>query len=99
MDTTAPSVHSINIPPDLHLQERKIRNIELFKSDLLPLIYENKKIPSIPINAFGARLQEQEAPSDFTIFSSWLAALVGGGAKEGGANGTVEGHIAAAVSK
>ena len=64
----------------------------------MPLIYKDKKIPSIPINAFGAWLQEQEAPLNFTIFSSWLAALIRGGAKEGAVNGTVEEHIAAAMS-
>ena len=64
----------------------------------MPLIYKDKKIPSIPINAFGAQLQEQEAPSDFTIFLSWLAVLVRGGSKEGAANGTIEEHIATAVS-
>jgi hypothetical protein len=90
---------NINIPLNLHLQVRKIRNIEVWKSDLLPLIVGEKKIPSVPINAYGALLQDSTEQCDYIIFSSWLAALVTGVAKEGAGEGTVEGHIRAAVSK
>ena len=48
------STMNINIPLNLHLQVRKIRNIKVWKSDLLPLIVGEKKIPSVPINAYGA---------------------------------------------
>jgi hypothetical protein len=87
------------VPPDLHLQVRKIRNIEIWRSDLLPLIVGNKKIPSTPINAFGAQLQELEGgATDFIIFSSWLGALAGGMAAEGPVNGTIKEYIKVAVS-
>src|SRR5882762_7058236 len=49
---------NVNLPPDLHLEVRRIRNIEVWRSDLLPLIVGRQKIPSIPINAFGAQLQD-----------------------------------------
>jgi hypothetical protein len=61
----------VNIPEDLHLQVRKIRNIEVWSSDLTSLISGEKKIPCTPINAFGAQLQEHDQGShDYTIFSS-----------------------------
>jgi hypothetical protein len=87
-----------NIPLNLHLQIRKIRNIEVWKSDLLPLIIGGQKLPSTPIDAFRAQLQEYDQDSDYTIFSSWLGAFVSGVAKEGQAEGTFEEHIKAAVS-
>ena len=88
----------IIIPPDLHLQVWKIRNIEVWKSDLLPLIVGGEKIPGTPINAYCALLQDSaEGCPDYVIFSSWLAALVSGAAKEGAGEGTIEGHIRAAV--
>ena len=62
----------IIIPPDLHLQVRKIRNIEVWKSDLLPLIVGGEKIPSTPINAYCALLQDSaEGCPNYIIFSSW----------------------------
>ena len=89
----------VDIPPDLHLQVRKIRNIEVWKSDLLPLIIGGRKIPSTPIDAFGAQLQQHDQHhDDYTIFSSWLGALVSGKAHEGIGDGTIEEHIKAAVS-
>lgn len=89
----------LDVPLDLHLQVRKIRNIEVWKSDLLPLIVGGKKIPSTPINAYGALLQSNDdGYRDYVIFSSWLAALVGGAAEEGHVNGTIEEHIKVAVS-
>ena len=51
---------NIELPPDLHLEVRKIQNIEIW-SDLLPLIAGRQKIPSIPLNAYGAQLQDQIA--------------------------------------
>lgn len=99
MNIPAAIAKELNLPPDIHLQTRKIRNIEVGKSDLLPLILGKKKIPSTPINAYGALLQECEGgTSDFIIFSSWLPALIGGWAKEGPANGTIKEHIEVAVS-
>jgi len=80
------------------LQIRKIRNIEIWRSDLLSLINGRQKIPSTPINAFGAQLQEYDQDRDYTIFSSWLGAFVSGEAKEGRAEGTFEEHTKAAVS-
>jgi hypothetical protein len=89
----------INVPPDLHLQVRQIRNIQLWRSDLLPLIVGKQKIPSVPINAFGAYLQQENQNNcDYTIFSSWIGAFVSGAANEGQAEGTIEEHIKAAVS-
>lgn len=32
---------NLELPVDLHLQIRKIRDIEVWRSDLLPLIYNN----------------------------------------------------------
>jgi hypothetical protein len=40
----------INLPQDLHLQIRKIQNIEVWRSDLLPFIDGNQKLPSTLIN-------------------------------------------------
>ena len=89
----------IKIPDNLHLQVRKIRNIEVWKSDLIPLMEDGIKIQSVAINAYGAALQESAGVGgDFVIFSSWLPALVSGAAKEGAGEGTVEKHILAAVS-
>ena len=79
----------VDIPPDLHLQVRQIRNIQLWKSDLLPLIVGKQKIPSVPINAFCAYLQqENQNDYDYTIFSSWIGAFVSGAANEGQVEGT-----------
>ena len=99
MDIPAAIAQQLNLPPDLHLQIRKIRNIKIGKNDLLPLILGKKKIASTPINAYGAHLQQIEGgTSDFIIFSSWLPALIDGWAKEGPANGTIKEHIKVAVS-
>ena len=87
-----------NIPPDLHLQVRKIRNIEVWKCNLLPLINGQQKIPGTPINVFGAQLQEYHQDWDYTIFSSWLGAFASGQIKEGWAEGTFKEHMKAAMS-
>jgi len=91
---------NVNLPPDLHLEVRRIRNIEVWRSDLLPLIVGRQKIPSIPINAFGAQLQDLDrgGDQDYIIFSSWLGGLISGEWPEGWAEGTIEEHIKAAVS-
>ena len=90
---------NVEIPPDLHLQVHKIWNIEVWRSDLLPLIIGGQKIPSIPINALGAQLQEfDQGNHDYTIFSSWIGTFVSGDAKEGSAEGTIGEYIKAAVS-
>jgi hypothetical protein len=89
----------IEIPDNLHLQIRKIRNIEVWRSDLIPLMMDGVKIQSVAVNAYGAVLQESAGlDGDFIIFSSWLPALVSGAAKEGAGEGTVKIHIEAAVS-
>lgn len=89
----------IKIPDNLHLQVRKIRNIEVWRSDLIPLMKDGVKIHSVAVNAYGAALQESAGVGgDFIIFSSWLPALISGTAKEGAGEGTVEKHIQAAVS-
>ena len=99
MDIPATIAQELNLPLDIHLQICKIRNIEVGKSDLLPLILGDKKIPRTPINAYGTYLQEIEGgTSEFIIFSSWLPALIVGWAKEGPANRTIKEHIEVAVS-
>lgn len=90
----------VDLPADLHLQVRKIRNIEIWRSDLLPFIESRRKIPSGPINAYGARVQQLDGENaTYTIFSSWIAALAEGTAKEKGPGMfSIEEHINAAVS-
>ena len=79
----------VDILPDLHLQVHQTRNIQLWRSDLLLLIVGKQKIPNVPINAFGAYLQqENQNYCDYTIFSSWIGAFVSGAANEGQAEGT-----------
>jgi hypothetical protein len=90
---------SIDLPPDLHLQVRKIRNIEVFRSNLLPLIVGQQKLQSTPINAFGAQLQTLDHENqDNIIFSSWLGAFVSGDVHKGQAEGTFKEHVKVAVS-
>ena len=91
---------NVNLPSDLHLQVRKIRNIEVWWSDLLPLILGRQQIPSTPINAFGVQLQDlDQGNRGYTIFSLWLGAFVSGYAHEGHAEGTFnDEHVKAAVS-
>ena len=91
---------NIKLLPDLHLEVRKIQNIEIWRRDLLLLITGRQKISSIPINVYGAQLQDQDqgGDQDYIIFLSWLGAFVSGEWLEGGAEGTIEEHIKAAVS-
>ena len=99
IDIPATIAQELNLPSDIHLQIHKIWNIEVGKSDLLPLILGDKKIPSTPINAYSVYLQEiKGGTSEFIIFSSWLPALIAGWAKEGPANRTIKEHIEVAVS-
>ena len=58
MDISATIAQELNLPLDIHLQIHKIWNIEVGKSNLLPLILGDKKIPSTPINAYSVYLQE-----------------------------------------
>ena len=68
---------NVNLPLDLHLQVHKIRNIEVWRSDLLLLILGRQKIPSTPINAFGVQLQDlDQGNQGYTIFSSRLLILL-----------------------
>jgi hypothetical protein len=64
---------------------RSIRNIQIVRKDLFPLVAESnkeKRLPSATINAFGATVQDlfdnSDEGADFCIFSSWLAALADG---------------------
>ena len=66
-----------------------IRNIQIVRQDLFPLVAESnkdKRIPSATINAFGASIQDlfdsSNEGADFCIFSSWLAVLVDGKVSE-----------------
>jgi len=86
---------------------RYIRNIQVVRSDLLPLIAETSKekcIPSTTINAFGATIQESfensNLGSDFCIFSSWLAAISDGKVSESERKniGTFRDHVKQAVN-
>lgn len=89
----------IKLPEDLHLQVCKIRNIEVWHSDILPLHESGVKIPSTALDAYGAQFQQlDEDKGDYTIFSSWIGAFLSGIAKERKAEGTIEEHIRAAVS-
>ena len=66
-----------DLPPDLDLQVRKIRNIEVWKSDLLPLIVGKQKIPSTPINVFGAQLDLGLTTVPYTATAVQNTALYG----------------------
>ena len=66
-----------------------IRNIQIVRQDLFPLIAKNnkdKRLPSATINAFGATIQDlfdsSNQGADFCIFSSWLAVLADGKVSE-----------------
>ena len=61
---------------------RSIRNIQIVRQDLFPLVAESnrdKHLLSATINAFGATIQDlfdgSDEGADFCIFSSWLAVL------------------------
>lgn len=83
---------------------RKIRNIQVCRLDLEPLLPEQeKKLPSTTINAFGAYLQQvldndPHGADDPAILSSWLGPLATGKIKDGGIEGLFKEHIMAAVS-
>jgi hypothetical protein len=83
---------------------RQIRNIQVCRADLEPLLPQvKKKLPSTTINAYGAYLQQvlDEAPESTTdpiIFSSWLGPIASGKIKDGGNEGSFEQHVIAAVS-
>jgi hypothetical protein len=86
-------------------QIRQIRNIQICRLDLEPLLPKVKqKLPSTTINAFAAHLQkvidvdpaEKNQPS---ILSSWLGPLATGEVKDGGIEGSFQAHVMAAVSK
>ena len=81
MPDTARSIQSITLLPNLKLQTCQIWNIEILQSDLLPLIFDQTKIPSIPLNAYTAQLQHEDG-DNVLIFLSWLGALISGFVKE-----------------
>jgi hypothetical protein len=82
---------------------RQIRNIQICRQDLEPLLpKEKRKLPSTTINAFAAHLQkvldnDQEDGDKLIIFSSWLGPLATGEIKES-FEGSFEDHVIAAVS-
>jgi hypothetical protein len=91
----------------LDTHTRYIRNIQIVRKDLLPLIAETskeKRVPSTTINAFGATIQESfeksNLGSDFCIFSSWLAVLSSGKVSESEKKsiGTIHDHVMQAVN-
>ena len=83
----------------------QIRNIQICRLDLKPLLPEAKeKLPSPTINAFGACLQKviDKGPGDGDnpiIFSSWLGPLAAGEIKDEGNEGSFEEHVVVAVSQ
>ena len=70
MDIPATIAQELNLPLDIHLQICKIWNIKVGKSNLLPLILGDKKIPSMPINAYGTHLQEIETVQNIYTYLS-----------------------------
>ena len=70
MDIPATIAQELNLPLDIHLQIHKIWNIEVGKSNLLPLILGDKKIPSTPINAYSMYLQEIETVQNIHTYLS-----------------------------
>jgi hypothetical protein len=68
----------LNSSAVLDSHTRSIRNIQIVRQDLFPLVAENntkdKRLPSTTINAFGASIQDQfdssDEGADFCVFSS-----------------------------
>jgi hypothetical protein len=85
---------------DSYIQQ--IRNIQITRQDLEPLLPGESKFPSTTINAYGAFTQQMEqqlstTADNFVIFSSWLGPIATGTIKDGGNEGSFEGHVLAAV--
>ena len=85
---------------------RSIRNIQIVRQDLFPLVAKSnkdKRLPSATINAFGASIQDlfddSDEGADFCIFSSWLAVLADGKVSESDEKlvGTFGDHVMQAV--
>ena len=82
---------------------RQIRNIQIIRKDLEPLLPGVKiKFPSTTINTYGAFTQQVEqnladSTGDFTIFSSWLGPLATGKIKDGRVEGSFIEHVIAAI--
>jgi hypothetical protein len=83
-----------------------IRNIQIVRRDLFPLVVENnkdKRLPSMTINTFGASIQDlfdsSDEGADFCDFSSWLAVLTDGkvGEKDEKNVGAFGDHVMQAV--
>jgi hypothetical protein len=96
------------VSAELDSHTRSIRNIQIVRQDLFPLVAESnkdKRLPSATINAFGARIQElfdgsdASEGADFCIFSSWLAVLADGKVSENDEKnvGTFGDHVMQAV--
>jgi hypothetical protein len=88
--------------PALDSHIRQIRNIQIGQQDLEPLLPGETKLPSTTINAYGAFAQqtEQQLPNTadyFVILSSWLGPPATERIKDGGNEGSFEGHVLAAV--
>jgi hypothetical protein len=84
----------------LDTQLHQIRNIQIVRKDLLPLVAENdedKKLFGSSINAYGAHIQAKAGNADFCIFSSLLTVLTDEKDTSCGNIGTFEEHVFAAV--
>jgi hypothetical protein len=96
----------LNLSAVLDSHTCSIRNIQIVRQDLFPLVAENnkgKRLPSTTINAFGASIQDQfnssDEGADFCVFSSWLAVLADGkvGEKDEKNVGAFGDHVMQAV--
>ncbi|KAJ4475965.1 hypothetical protein C8J55DRAFT_403772, partial [Lentinula edodes] len=81
---------------------RQIRNSDIVEIDFKVLIDGGKRLHSSLLNAITAQIQSEaevagESP-EFCVFSSWLGPLIDGTHKENALTGTVDMHIAQAVS-
>ncbi|KAH7906443.1 hypothetical protein BJ138DRAFT_1094126 [Hygrophoropsis aurantiaca] len=79
---------------ELPRQKRHIRNVQLFYSDLVPLIEKGHKLPSATIDAYGIVLRDVNLKeNNCAIFSSWFAPLATEKTPSRMAEGTIEEHI------
>ena len=83
---------------------RNVRNIKYCSSELEPLLPNSPlKLPATTLNAYAAVVQSAVESSpltspDFVFFSSWIPAIIAGLREDGGPEGSIRGHIKAAVS-
>ena len=66
----------LTLPDNEKYQVRRIRNIDIFYSDLDCLLEPGHKVPSTIIDAYGATLLEsEEGPIDYVILPSYLGVV------------------------